>query len=313
MKKPIYFLFGILLIFIIVYFLLVQKEKKTYSPGKVENFLQLDSASVDRIEFKKFDTKLVFQKSNQQWHIVEPDSYRADNDAIGQLLSTASHLEVGEIISSNKEKQFLFQVDTVTGTGLVFFAGENQLASVVMGKMSSDYLHAYLRKTDSDDVYLARGHFTRIANRKINQWRDRGIFTFRPTQISEIELGQGQDKFKLTKEDTLWQLSQYPYKKSSVADGKVVENYIKTLANINADDFAEKSEIGYIDFQILEFSLKLTFLDGHEEELFVTRKHRDDNRYFAKTDQEKNVFVLFEYTFNRLAKKFEEFQPGEET
>ena len=313
MKKPIYLLLGILLLFVIIYFILVQKEKKTFSPRKVGNFLKLDSTQVNRIEFRKFDTRLVFKKTNQQWHIVEPDSYRADNDAVGQLLSVASHLEVGEVISSNRQKQFYFQVDSLTGTRLSFFAGEKQLASVVTGKMSSDYLHAYLRKTDSDDVYLAKGSFTRMANRNVDQWRDRGIFTFDPKQIKEIELSKGGEKFKLTKEDTLWQLSQYPYQKSSQADGQAVENYVETLADMKADDFARKPEIEELDFKKPQFVLKLVSLDGHQEKLFATRKKKEGNRYFVKTDQDKSIFVLFEYNFKRLTKKFEDFQPKEET
>jgi len=311
MKKPFYLLLGILLIFMIIYFILIQKEKKTFSPGKVENFLELDSAQVNRVEFGKFDTKLVFQKTNQRWYIVEPDSYRANNDAIGQLLSMASHLEVGEVISSNQEKQFLFQVDSLIGTRLNFFAGVNLLASLVIGKMSADYLHSYLRKANSDDVYLAKGDFTQLANRKIDEWRDQGIFTFDPKQVKEIELSQGKEKFKLTKEDTFWQLSQSPYQKSSVADSKKAEDYIRTLANMKADEFARKPQIEELNFKKPQFVLKLTFLDGHEEKLFVTRRHKEDNRYFVKTTQDKSVYVLYKYNFNNLAKEFEGFQPKE--
>ncbi len=311
MKKPLYLLLGILLVFLIIYFLLIQKEKKTFSPGKVENFLKLDSAQVNRIEFGKFGTKLIFQKTNQQWYMLEPDSFRADNNAIGQLLSAASHLEVGEVISSNKEKQFFFQVDTLTGTRLNFLAGENQLASLVIGKTSSDYLHTYLRKTDSDDVHLAKGHFTRIVNRKVDQWRASGILAFDPKQVKEVELSQGKEKFKLTKEDTLWQLSLYPYQESFQADSKKAEDYVRTLANMKADEFARKPEIEEIDFKKPQFVLKLTFLDGHDQRLFATRKTKEDNRYFMKTDQDQSVFVLFEYNFKRLAKKFKDFQSKE--
>jgi len=300
------------LVFVIIYLLLIQKEKKTFSPGKVENFLKLDSAQVNRIEFGKFGTKLIFQKTNQQWYMLEPDSFRADNNTIGQLLSVFSHLEVGEKISSNREKQFVFQVDTLTGTRLDFFRGENQLASVVIGKMSSDRLHAYLRKTNSDDVYLVRRHFIRMVKRKIDQWRDRGIFTFDPKHLREIKLSRGKEEFKLTREDTLWQLSLYPYQESFQADSKKTEDYLRTLADMKADEFARKPEIEEIDFKKPQFMLKLTFLDGHEETLFATQKRKEDNRYFVKTDQNKSIFVLFEYTFKRLAKKLEDFQPKEE-
>jgi len=202
-------------------------------------------------------------------------------------------------------------VDTVTGTRLNFFAGENQLASLVIGKMSSDYLHAYLRKTDSDDVYLAKGHFTRLANRPIDQWRDLNIFAFDLKQVKEIEISQDKEKFRLTQQDTLWQLSLYPYQKSFQADSKKTEDYIRTLAYMKADYFAKKPEVEGLDFKKTRLVLKLTFLDGHEEKLFVTQKHKEDDRYFAKTTQDKSVYVLYKYNFNNLAKEFEDFKSKE--
>jgi hypothetical protein len=312
MKKPIYILLGILLLFVIIYFLLVQKEKRTFSPRKTENFLGLDSAQVDRIEFKKFDTKLVFKKLNQRWHITQPESYRADNQAVGRMLSMASHMEVGEIISSNPEKQLLFQVDSLTGTGLDFFSGENLLASVVLGKMSDDYMHAYLRKTNSDDVYLAKSNFAGIANRRIEQWRNRSIFSFEPHQVKEIEFIQGAERFKLTKEDTLWEISPDPYQKSSPTEGQTVEDYIGTLASMKADEFAKAPEIAEVDFEKPQLELKLSFLDGHEERLFAFRMN-EESRYLVRSDQDESIFVLFEYNFKRLAKTTEDFPPQEGT
>ncbi|NIN00028.1 MAG: DUF4340 domain-containing protein [candidate division Zixibacteria bacterium] len=312
MKKPIYVLIAVFLLFVTIYLVLVQKEKKTFSPRTVENFLGLDSVSVNRIEFIKYDTKMVFQKIGQQWYIVEPDSYRADNKAIGQLVSLASHLTVGEIISSNPEKQILFQVDSLTGTGLDFFSGDRQLASVVVGKMSDDYMHAYLRKTGSEDVYLAKGFFSSITQQRVDHWRDRQILAFDPGLVTEVEFTQGKDKFKLTREDTVWQLSAPPYRETATADHEKTEDYIRTLAEIRSDKFPLKNEIVGMRFENPELVIKLTFADGHEEKLLATKASGEGNRYFVKTDQSESVFVLFEYNYKRLAKKLEDFQPEAE-
>lgn len=311
MKKSIFLLSGILILFVVFYLLLIQKEKKTFAPGKVENFLDLDSASVSRIEFKKFGTKLIFQKVNQQWYVIEPDSCRADNNAIGQLLSLSSHLEVGEVISSNPEKQFFFQVDTLTGTHLFFFTGNNPLTSLVVGKMSSDFLNTFVRKTDSEDVYLARSFLGHMVNRPLDQWKDRTAFAFDPKQVKGIELSQGKEKFKLAREDTLWQLSLYPYQEISLAEGRLVDDYLQSLANLKADGIARKSELAEIDFEKSEFILTLTLLDGHEEKLLIVQKEKEPNRYFLKTSQ--GVHILFEHNFKRLAKKPGDFQPQKKT
>jgi hypothetical protein len=312
MKKPLYILLGILAIFVIIYFLLVQKEKKTFRLEKVENFLQLDSASVNRFQFSLFSTRLAFEKVGQQWYMIEPDSFRADNQTIGQMLSMASHLEVGEIISSNPDKQYTFQVDSLTGNRLDFYDGGNLLASVVIGKLSKDLLQAYLRKTDSDDVYLAQGIFNRIANRKIETWKDRGIFTFDPGQAEEIEFSRDGEKFKLTREDTLWQLSRYPYQETTPADPQAVQEYVEALTNIKADAFATRPEIQAFNLEKPVFELKLRLQDGGKAKFSVVPERTESNRYLGKNDRDKNVFVLFEYTFKRLAKSFEDFQPKQE-
>ncbi len=312
MKKPLYILLGILAVFVIVYFLLVQKEKKTFRPEKVENFLQLDSAAVNRFEFNLFDTKLAFEKVDQQWYMRRPDSCRADNRAIEQMLSMASHLEVGEVISSNPDKQFVFQVDTLMGNRLDFFDGENLLASMVIGKMQEDFLHAYLRKTDSDDVYLAKGLFSGIANRRLDLWKERSLLVLDPKQASEIELSQDQKKFRLSREDTLWLLSAHPYQESFPADGEVVEDYLETLSSIKADEFVRGSRMHGVNFKTPQLELMLTFSDGQQEKLLAIDESGDGSRYFVKTDQDRNVFILYEFNFKRIAKTLQDFQPKEE-
>jgi hypothetical protein len=312
MRKPLYLLLGLLAIFVIVYLLLIQKEKKTFRREKVENFLHLDSAAVNRFEFNLFDTKLAFKKVDQQWYMTKPDSCRADNRAIEQMLSMATHLEVGEIISSNPEKQFVFQVDTLMGNRLDFFDGENLLASMVIGKMQEDRLHAYLRKTGSDDVYLAKGLFSGIANRRLDLWKDRSLFVLDPKQASRIELSQDQKRFRLTKEDTLWLVSTHPYQESSPADGGAVKEYIETLAGMKADDFVKSFQSVGISFDKPRLELKLTLPDGEQENLVAVAEGGEDSRYYVKTDRDKNIFILYEFNFKRIAKTFQDFQPQEE-
>jgi hypothetical protein len=313
MKKTIYLLLGILVVFIILYLLLVQKEKRTFSVGKTENFLDLDSAAVDRIEFSKYGTKLALQKQNQMWYLTEPDVHRAEYNAVGRLLSLSSHLEVGELISSNPEKQYWFQVDTLTGTVLNFFSQEDILASVVLGKISDDRIHAYLRQTSSNDVYLAPVDFIHLTQQSINQWRARRIFTFDAEQIREIEFNYEPKSFKLVKEDTLWQLSRYPYREILQIDLQTAEEYVRTLANMRADNFPFRSQIEGLEFETGEPLLKIILQDGNEVRLFAIKSLAEENQYFVKTDQDRSVFILFEYNFKQLNKKPDDFQSKQES
>jgi hypothetical protein len=308
MKKTVSILLGILLLFVIVYFVLIHKEKQTFAPVKLESFLTLDSARVDKIQFSKFDTRMVFQKIGENWFMTEPDSFRADEDAIGQLLNSANHLEVGEIISSNPEKQSFFQVDNFTGTTISFFTQAGLQASLVVGKTSKDLLHTYMRKASSDEVYLGSGLFSSIAQRNVEEWKDRSIFAFDPQQIQELEFSSTNVKFKLTRSDSLWSLSLSPYREIIKASHVPVNDYLLTLLNIKGDEMAKKAEITQLDFGKPELELTITLLDSRIVKLFVVQLYPEADRYYAKTDQATNVFVLYEYTFKRLNKKPSDFQ-----
>ena len=125
-------------------------------------------------------------------------------------------------------------------------------------------------------------------------------------------MSRGQEKFKLTREDTLWLLSEHPYQESSQADGEAVRGYLETLANVKADEVRRSREVFGVDFDRAEFEIKLTLSDGQEETVVALPQAGEDSRYYVKTDRDKNIFILFEFNFKRLAKTFEDFEQTEQ-
>jgi hypothetical protein len=308
MKKSLLVLAGILLLSVMVYFFLIQKERKTFAPVSLESFLTLDSAGVDSIQFSKFGTRMVFRKMGEDWYMIEPDSFRADDKAIGQLLNATSHLEVGEMISSNPEKQTFFQVDSFTGTTISFFTPSGLQASLVLGKTSKDFMHTYLRKANSDQVYLGSGLLSGITQRNVEEWKDRSIFAFDPQKIRELDFDGPDGNFKLIRSDSIWNLSRSPFKENSRAKAEAVNDYLFTLANIQGDEMAKRAEIDRLDFSQPEFELTLVLADGQTVRLLAAGTDAGAARHYVKTDAANNVFVLYDYTFKRLIRKPEDFQ-----
>jgi hypothetical protein len=67
-----------------------------------------------------------------------------------------------------------------------------------------------------------------------------------------------------------------------------------------------------VNFKKPQLELTLTFSDGQQEKLLAVDESGDGSRYFVKTDQDRNVFILYEFNFKRIAKTFQDFQPKEE-
>jgi hypothetical protein len=308
MKKTILPLTIILALCVVIYFLVVTKEKKSFAPQKVESFLQVDSTIVDTIEFCILNTKMVFEKRDDNWFATQPDSFKVDKRLVDQLLSLTANLEVEDLISTNPIKQMLFQVDTLTGTMLNFLSQGDTVASFVVGKTSPDYMHTYVRKTDSDEVWASTGFLSRIINLRLEQWRDKSILELDPAKIETIEFIKKKGSFRLTKADTIWKVSPPPYTKSFDAKGEEVIDFLDRISQLRTDAFASLPDFEGLDFKKSLLKLKLTLDDGSEEIINIAQKSKEDNRYFVEKQGEETIFILYQGSFDYLNRDIEDFK-----
>ena len=298
----------ILILCVIVYFLLISKEKKTYSPERIEAYVNLDSSAVDKIEFCILQTKMAFDKKDGKWFATGPKSFKVDKRLVGQLLSMVANLEVVDLISTNPRKQMLFQVDTLTGTILNFMSANDTLASLAVGKTSPDYMYTYVRKTDSDEVWSAKGFLSRMVGRHLDQWRDKSILDLDAEKITNIEFKKKKGDFKLTKVDTMWKINSSLYTKEQNTQEDEVRTFIDRISNLRADEFAELPDLDGIDFKKPVLTLKLTLDDGSEEILSIVKKGEEDKMYVVTKEGEETFFILYQGSFDYLDRDLEDFK-----
>ena len=308
MKKSFYVLVIILVLCVIIYFLLISKEKKIFAPQAVVNFIQLDSSLVDKIEFTIFQTKRVFEKREGNWFSLGHDSIKLDNNLIGQLLSLIINLEVEDLISTNPKKQIRFQVDTLTGTRVDFIGRGENLVSLVVGKTSPDFMYTYVRKSNSDEVWSAKGFLSQVIGRRLDQWRDRHIFQLDTERIQEIEFMKRKGSFKLIQVDTLWKVSPSPYYEKYETNTEQVNGFLGFISSLRADAFAPKMEIEQLDFRRPVLQMKLTLVDGYREVLTFTQKSEEDKRYFVKKGKEETIYQLYQGSFDQIDKRMGDFK-----
>jgi hypothetical protein len=308
MKKTIIPLLMILALCVIVYFLLISREKKTYSPERVDTFMQIDSSAVNKIEFCILQTKMVFDRKNGNWYASGPDSFKVDQRLVGQLLSMVANLEVVDLVSTNPQKQMLFQVDTLTGTILNFMSGNDTIASLAVGKTSPDFMYTYVRKTDSDKVWSTKGFLSRMVGRRLDQWRDKSILELEPEKIGAVEFKKRKGSFRLIQADTMWRIAPSPYTKEYDAKQDEVSNFINRISNLRTDAFALLPDLEGVDFKKPILTLKLTLDDGKEEILTIVQKSEEDKRYFLIKEGDETFFILYQGSFDYLNKNIEDFK-----
>ncbi len=235
MKRTTWILIGtVVVLAVITYFVLRQpgEVSRTETSGAV--LVSYDSASVDKVEISGTGGSVTLVKQGNGWMLTSPMQYRADQNVVTTAVGKGKDIQVKNIVSSNPEKQQLFQVDS-SGTLVQMYAGGNLVAAFRVGKPSSTYTETYVRTEGSNDVFLADGMFTYLFGHQPKEWRDKTIYKNEPDLIRSVTYKYGDTTFTLAMKDSLWRLNG-----DSVSQ-PTVKGVVSSLANLQADDFVDSA------------------------------------------------------------------------
>ncbi|MCK4858845.1 MAG: DUF4340 domain-containing protein, partial [candidate division Zixibacteria bacterium] len=207
MNKSIVLLLAILAALLVIYLLVSEGEKRELTPEVIDNFLAIDSGAVNKVRVSKLGSEMNFEKRTDGWQMLEGEkTYKAEPSAVAEIEKLAYSLRVGEIVSSNPDKQMLFQVDTLMGTKVEFYRDDHFLGDIIIGKMGSNYQNCYVRKPGSEAVYNAVGPYSYLFNRPPSSFKDKTLLAFDRSLVNAIEFsGLGTD-YTLLHQDTLWKV-----------------------------------------------------------------------------------------------------------
>ncbi len=267
MNKNTLTLLGILLVLVVVAVLVMQKPgERSVTAAAGERLFQIDSLAVDKIELSSPTSSVVLEKKGVEWYLQQPISYRADQNNVAQLIQQVKEMQMRSTVSSNPEKQNLFQVDS-TGTQVKMYERGTEKAAFVLGKSGSSFNEIYLRKAHSNDVVLAGGAMSYVFNRTVKEWRDKTIAQAPRDNIKEVTYQYGDTVFTLAFKDSAWVIG-----KDSTQQW-VVDNILSSLSNFQADDFIDTPPLTLpkVTAVVTYAGVQLTFHYQKEGEKYLVR------------------------------------------
>jgi len=279
----------------IAYFLLPSEKERETSYTAAQLSLKVDSASIVKIEILRPSKPVVIENVGGKWTITAPGRYPADSKSIFQLLNGFNKFNVGSLVSSNPEKQSLFQVDS-SGTRLTFTERSGKSVSLIVGKMGPSFSEIYFRLPGSKDVYLGDGIETWTVNKDMKDWRDKTIYAAQSEMIKEITYSLGGKGYTFSRDTSGWKLAD-----KSVEAG-TMNPLLTTLSSLHADDFADT--ISRIDLNPVTIGIK-----GPEDiTLNLYPSLPDSSKYFVQSSASQQMFIISKWTAQQLLKPVE--KPG---
>lgn len=302
----------ILIFLIVLYFAVQHKESSSVGPKNQEDVVKIDTSAVNKITMRRLGSSVTLSRAAGVWYVNEgDDAYRADQNAVDRIVGTLADLQVGNVISENPENQMKFQVDTLTGSTVELFSGDKLLTGLVVGKMSGDFGHTYVRPRGSDNVYLAAGMLTHLFTRSADAWRDHNVINLDKNEVSTIEINSVDEVFRIVRSDSLWKLSTPPFDELDDGDQDNIDRVVETLCNLDASGFATPKDSTEYDFSDVQSTWTITLSNGSSTVLEAADVLEDSDRHFVRVLGDKTVYILPENVWNQITKSYDDLLPGE--
>jgi hypothetical protein len=249
---------------------------------------KIDSLAVDMVEIKTPAFSLVLEKRGVDWFVAQPVNYKADQAAVGQLIHQVKNFEIKNIASSKPEKHSVFQVDQ-TGTRIAVFERGTEKASFILGKMGGSYSESYVRRVNSNDVFVVEGASGYMFNRPVKDWRDKTILTAPKETIKTIQYQYGDTTFAVTFSDSAWVAGKEKVQQS------VIEGIVSSLSNVQADDFIDSTIAPKVTAIIAYVGAQLRFSFD-----------KSSNKYAVQSSTSPQWFVMEQWKANQILKRKKE-------
>jgi hypothetical protein len=257
-----------------------------------------------RITIQGRERQTVLEKHEDVWLVTSEDSFPAEAGAAEAILEKIPEFSRKDMISSNPDKQALYQVDS-TGTEVsIIDAAGDAVAAFVIGKVGPDYQSTYVRDEESNDVVLTPGYLPPVFERGSRTWQDLTVYSLRPEDIAEIRISRPGETVMLERDQTgQWYVS---LPESTACDNGAVSRLVRTLSGLRADYVAGRFPVEGSGVDTPDSSVWFRTASAEEELVFGDRDDKN-HTYFSRRGSNL-VYLLGSHRVGLLVAGFDDLR-----
>ena len=305
-KKQLLILSGIF-VFLLLIVLIFENPfiRKSDHQKKLEEatalFPNFNKEQVTKIEIIAKGETTTLSKQDGNWIVASMDNYPADSEEVDELLNKVAEFNNANHVSDNPKNQAEFQVDSSGVEAKLMGADDKMLAHLFVGKNTPGYLSSYVRVADSNDVYIGQGYLQSVFDKGTRTWKDRTIFNFNKGIVTQINITSPEETVELRLDaENKWQMHQ-PI--TAAVNQSEVASLLDNFSKLPADDFAEAKELTEYGLDAPTSSISAMLNDGTTATLHVGKAEEEGGKLYVKSNDKKQVFMLYKSNVDRLIKK----------
>lgn len=270
--------------------------EKSLTDLREKRLLTFDSDKLSRVELTAKKETIEFGRNKDQWQIVKPKPYRADESKVEDLIRQLSDakMDLSGTADDMKKAASAFSSGTVVGTAKVTDVSGTQELDIRKNK--DDY---YAKASGAEGVYKVSSDVGKALDKTVDDFRNKKLFDFGFSDPDKIEFRDGASSYFLTKGGQDWWLPD-----SKKADAIPAETYVEKVRSLSASKFVDSG------FATPAMELTATSNGGKNVEKVSIAKAGD--HYIAKRENEPALYELDASTVTELEKAAADLKPAPE-
>ena len=312
-KKSIFILLAVLVVLVAAVIIIegpLSKRSKKEAAKESILFPGFETDQVSSVDIKTKDKNVKLKKEDNTWVVATAGNYPADPKSIEDMLGKVRDLKSTLTASKSADKHSQFEVDESGVEVTMLGTGEKTLAHFFVGKMGPDYISTYVRKADQDEVLLVGEYLRGLFDKGARGWRDRTVFDFDASQVQTLTL-VSEEKGEIAiaaQEGGGWQIVK---PEVAPAEKEAVDDIVREISRLEADDFAEKKE--EVTDPLKEYKLDkpqskiMADLNDGTARVLLIGDESGYRRYVRREDKD-TIFLVSKSKIDRIFKDIEELK-----
>ena len=271
----------------------IEKSEKDLRDKRL---LVFEQDKLSRVELNAKKVGIEFGRNKDQWQIVKPKPFRADDSKVEELIRKLGDAKMDLNLSADDQKKAAaaFNSGTVVATAKVTDASDTEELQVRKNK--DDY---YAKSSAVEGVYKVTNDLGASLDKTVDDFRNKKLFDFGFTDPDKIEFHDGAKAYFLTKGGSDW----------FAGDGKKVdaissETFVQKVRDLAASKFLDSG------FSTAQIELTATSNGGKNVEKILIAK--DGDHYVAKRDGEPAFYQLDPAVISGLQLAAQDLKPAAE-
>ena len=269
---------------------------KTAKDLRDKRLLVFEQDKLSRVELTAKKQDIEFGRNKDQWQIVKPKPYRADDSKVEELIRKLGDAKMDLNASDDDQKKAAAAFNSGTPLATAKVTDASGTEELQIRKSKDDY---YAKSTAVEGIYKVGNDLGTALDKTVDDFRNKKLFDLGFNDPDKVELHVGAKAYFLTKGGADW----------FSADGKKVDA-------ISAETFVGKvrdlAASKFLDSGSGAAELELTAISNSGKTVEKISISKDSDHFVAKRDGEPALYRLDPVMVTGLEKAAEDLKPAVE-